>query len=45
MQSTWRDEDLPEIVATLARRPGREVCSVCVAEEQNLFLERIETPW
>src|SRR5439155_19162122 len=32
MQSTWRQHDLPEIVATLANRPGHESVRTLVAD-------------
>jgi hypothetical protein len=32
MQSTWRQEHLPELVATLARRPGHESVRTLVAD-------------
>ena len=32
MQNTWRQQDLPEIVTTLARRPGHESVRTLVAD-------------
>ncbi len=32
MRSTWRQQDFPEIVATLARRPGHELVRTLVAD-------------
>ena len=32
MQSSWRQQDLPEIVTTLARRPGHELVRTLVAD-------------
>ena len=32
MESTWRQRDLPEIVTTLARRPGHESVRTLVAD-------------